>query len=85
MTRTSVYPAWSGGHLEVSTAEDVAGAWRNMISKSLEIKLMKHADLPKPLPMDPQLCWGKQPKALPSVHNSTGGWHVFFHSPCSIP
>ena len=37
MTRTSVYPAWSEGLFEVSTAEDVAVAWRNMISKSLEV------------------------------------------------
>lgn len=35
MTRTSVSLAWSEGPFGVSTVEDVAVAWRNMISKSL--------------------------------------------------
>lgn len=39
MTRTSVYPAWSESPFGVSTAEDVAVAWRNMISKSLGMTL----------------------------------------------
>lgn len=48
-------------------------------------KSIGQADHPKPLPMDSQLCWGKQPTALPSVHNCAGGRHGLLHSPCNIP
>lgn len=53
MIKTSVYPAWLESPYGVNTAEDVAVAWRNMISKSRLINFMRHTDLPKPLPMDP--------------------------------
>lgn len=85
MTRISAYPAWSDGLSGVSTAKDVAVAWRNMISTFLDMDLMGHADLPKPLPLDSQLCWGKQSKALSSVHHCAGGRNAFLHSPCNIP